>query len=71
MIQPISDVKPAKTTPLKDVQAQIKAQLLEKAKNDAITKWTTDTKKSSTRRSTTRLDSPRRRSNRHAATTTG
>ena len=45
VIQPISDVKPAKTTPLKDVQAQIKAQLLEKGKNDAISTWTTDTKK--------------------------
>src|SRR4051794_27884839 len=45
VIQPISDVKPAKTTPLKDVQAQIKAQLLEKGKNDAISTWTTETKK--------------------------
>ena len=46
MIQPISAVKPAKTTPLKDAKAQIKAQLLEKAKTDSITKWTADTKKS-------------------------
>ena len=45
VIQPLSGVKPAKTTPLKDVQAQIKAQLLEKGKNDAISTWTTETKK--------------------------
>jgi len=45
VIQPLSDVRPGKTTPLKDVKAQIKAQLAEKAKNDAITKWTADTKK--------------------------
>jgi foldase protein PrsA len=46
VIQPISDVRPGKTTPLKDVKATIKAQLEEKAKNDAITKWVADTKKS-------------------------
>ena len=45
VIQPVSAVRPAKTTPLKDVTAQIKAQLQEKAKNDAITKWTADIKK--------------------------
>ena len=45
MIQPISDVRPPATTPLKDAKAQIKAQLLDKAKNDAITKWTDDVKK--------------------------
>ena len=45
VIQPISAVKPAKTTPLKDVKVQIKAQLQEKAKNDAITNWTAETKK--------------------------
>ena len=46
VIQPIAAVKPATTTPLKDVKVQIKAQLQEKAKNDAITKWTAETKKS-------------------------
>ena len=46
IIQPISKVKPSSTTPLKDVKAQIKAQLEEKAKTDSITKWTEDTKKS-------------------------
>jgi parvulin-like peptidyl-prolyl isomerase len=45
VIQPISDIKPARTTPLQEVKAQIKAQVQEKAKNDAITKWTADTKK--------------------------
>jgi foldase protein PrsA len=44
VIQPISDVRPPTTTPLKDAKTQIQATLLEKAKNDAITKWTTDTK---------------------------
>jgi len=44
VIEPISDVRPPTTTPLKDAKAQIQATLLEKAKNDAITKWTTDTK---------------------------
>ena len=45
VIQPLSAVKPATTTPLKDVKAQIKAQILAKAKNDAITSWTAETKK--------------------------
>ena len=45
VIQPISAVKPAKTSPLKDVKAQIKAQLDQKAKTDSITKWQADTKK--------------------------
>jgi parvulin-like peptidyl-prolyl isomerase len=45
VIQPISDVRPPKTTPLKDAKPQIQAQLLDKAKNDAITKWTNDVKK--------------------------
>jgi parvulin-like peptidyl-prolyl isomerase len=45
VIQPLSAVKPAKTSPLKDVKAQIKAQLEEKSKNDAITNWTAETKK--------------------------
>ena len=45
MIQPISAVRPPATTSLKDATPQIKAQLLDKAKNDAITKWTDDVKK--------------------------
>jgi parvulin-like peptidyl-prolyl isomerase len=46
VIQPIAAVKPGKTTPLKDVKAQIKSQLEEKAKTDSITQWTKDIKKS-------------------------
>ncbi len=45
VIQPISAVKPGTTTPLKDVEATIKANLLTKAQTDAITKWTSDTTK--------------------------
>jgi parvulin-like peptidyl-prolyl isomerase len=45
VIQPISAVRPPATTSLKDATPQIKAQLLDKAKNDAITKWTDDVKK--------------------------
>jgi foldase protein PrsA len=45
VIQPISAVRPGKTTPLKDVKVQIKAQLEEKAKSDAITKWVAGTTK--------------------------
>jgi foldase protein PrsA len=46
VIQPISAVRPGRITPLKDVKAQIKAQLEEKAKNDSIAKWVADTTKS-------------------------
>jgi len=45
IIQPLSDVRPAKTTPLKDVKAAIEQQLLQQKKNDAMSKWVTDTKK--------------------------
>ena len=45
VIQPISDVRPPTTTPLKDAKPQIEAQLLDKSKNDAITKWTDGVKK--------------------------
>jgi foldase protein PrsA len=44
LIVPISAVKPATTTPLKDAKAQIQAQLLDKSKTDQITKWTAETK---------------------------
>ena len=44
VIQPISAIKPAKVTPLKDAKPAIQATLLDKAKTDAITKWTADTK---------------------------
>ena len=46
IIQPLSDVRPAKTTPLKDVKASIQQQLLQQKKNSAMTKWVDDTKKS-------------------------
>lgn len=46
VIQPVSAVKPGATTPLKDVSAQIKAQLEDTAKNDAIQKWAEETRKS-------------------------
>lgn len=45
IIEPLSAVKPAKTTPLKDVKAQIKQQLLQTKKNEAMTEWVEDTKK--------------------------
>ena len=45
IIQPISAVKPAKTTPLKDVKEAIRQQLLQTKKNDAMTKWVEDLKK--------------------------
>jgi foldase protein PrsA len=44
VIQPISGIKPAKTTPLKDAKPAIEATLLDKAKTDAVTKWTNDMK---------------------------
>ena len=45
IIQALSDVKPAKTTPLKDVRTAIKSQLEGQRKRDAMTKWVNDTKK--------------------------
>jgi parvulin-like peptidyl-prolyl isomerase len=45
IIQPLSDVKPAKTTPLKDVEESIKQQLQQEKKNEAMTKWVDDLKK--------------------------
>jgi foldase protein PrsA len=46
IIQPLSAVRPAKTTPLKNVKASIEQQLLQQKKNAAMTKWVDDTKKS-------------------------
>jgi foldase protein PrsA len=45
IIQALTAIKPAKQTPLKDVQASIKQQLLQQKRNDAMTKWVNDTKK--------------------------
>lgn len=45
VIQALSDVRPNKTLSQKEASAQIKAILLEKEKNDALTKWTNENKK--------------------------
>ena len=45
VIQALSDIKPGKTTPLKTVRAQIKSQLVQQRKNNAIQAWAADTKK--------------------------
>jgi parvulin-like peptidyl-prolyl isomerase len=45
IIQALSDVRPAKTTPLKDVKASIKQQLEQTKKNETMTKWVESTKK--------------------------
>jgi parvulin-like peptidyl-prolyl isomerase len=44
IIQPLGDVKAAKTTPLKDVKESIRQQLLQTKKNEAMTKWVADLK---------------------------
>jgi parvulin-like peptidyl-prolyl isomerase len=45
VIQALSDVKPPRTTPLKDVKAAIKQQLLQQRQRTEWTKWINDTKK--------------------------
>jgi foldase protein PrsA len=45
LIQALSAVKPAKTTPLKDVKEAIRGQLLQEKKNEAMTKWVDELKK--------------------------
>jgi parvulin-like peptidyl-prolyl isomerase len=45
IILALGDIKPAKTTPLKDVKDSIRQQLLQQKKNDAMTKWVDETKK--------------------------
>jgi foldase protein PrsA len=45
IIQPLSDTKPAKVTPLKDVKTSIRTQLQQTKKNEAMTKWVDDLKK--------------------------
>jgi parvulin-like peptidyl-prolyl isomerase len=44
IIQALSAVKAAKQTPLKDVKASIKSQLLQTKKTDAMNKWVDDVK---------------------------
>jgi foldase protein PrsA len=46
IIQALSAVKPATTTPLASVKTQISQQLLQKKRTDAMTKWLDDVKKS-------------------------
>jgi parvulin-like peptidyl-prolyl isomerase len=45
LIEPLSAVKPAKTTPLKEVRESIRQQLEQTKKNERMTKWVEDTKK--------------------------
>jgi foldase protein PrsA len=45
IIQPLSEKKPAKVTPLAEVKASIKQQLQQTQKNEAMTKWVNDLKK--------------------------
>lgn len=45
IIQALSDVKKASTTPLKDVKDSIRQQLLQTKKNEAMTKWVDEMKK--------------------------
>lgn len=46
VIQPVTDVRPARTLSLKDATARIKELLLAQKKSDALTAWSTDKKKS-------------------------
>jgi parvulin-like peptidyl-prolyl isomerase len=45
IIQALSDIKPAQSTPLSKVKDSIRQQLEQQQKNDAMTKWVTKTKK--------------------------
>ncbi|HUQ23712.1 MAG TPA: peptidylprolyl isomerase [Gaiellaceae bacterium] len=45
VIQPVGDVKPAKVTPLKEVEESIRQQLAQTKKNEAMTKWVEELKK--------------------------
>jgi parvulin-like peptidyl-prolyl isomerase len=45
IIQALSDIKPAQSTPLSKVKDSIRQQLEQQQKNDAMTKWVTETKK--------------------------
>jgi parvulin-like peptidyl-prolyl isomerase len=44
VIQPLAEVKPAKTTPLAQVRATIKSQLEQERKQAAVTKWSNELK---------------------------
>jgi foldase protein PrsA len=45
IIEPLSEIKAAKTTPLKEVKESIRQQLQQTKRNEAMTKWVEDTKK--------------------------
>jgi parvulin-like peptidyl-prolyl isomerase len=45
VIQPLSGIRPARTTPLKDVKASISQQLLQTQRNAAMTAWVSNVKK--------------------------
>jgi parvulin-like peptidyl-prolyl isomerase len=45
VIQAIGEIKPAKTTPLKDVRNTIRQQLIQTKKNERMNKWVEETKK--------------------------
>ena len=45
VIQAVGPIKPAKTTPLKDVRNAIRQQLLQTKKNESMNKWVQETKK--------------------------
>jgi parvulin-like peptidyl-prolyl isomerase len=45
IIQPLSETKAAKVTPLKEVKESIRQQLAQTKKNEAMTKWVDDLKK--------------------------
>ena len=45
IIQPISNVKPAKVTPLAQVKESIRQQLLQTKRNEAMSDWVEETKK--------------------------
>ncbi|HJX75139.1 MAG TPA: hypothetical protein VJ247_02215, partial [Gaiella sp.] len=44
-IQPLTDVKPGRVTPFTEVRSQIKSQLLQQKKADAVSKWVSDVEK--------------------------
>ena len=45
IIEPLSEIKPAKQTPLKDVKDSIRQQLLQTKRNEAMTAWVDDVKR--------------------------
>ena len=44
IVQPLSEIKPKKVTPLKQVRTQIRQQLLQQKKQQAMNKWVEETK---------------------------